>query len=63
MSSRLMASESASYDVAHLHPGWSEQDPADWIAALDQVMLALRANVPQTALKVASPNGVPLGTW
>lgn len=29
-----LASAERHYDVAHPAPGWSEQDPADWIAAL-----------------------------
>ena len=37
----------ASYTVAHPHPGWSEQDPADWIAACQSVIAALRARQPE----------------
>ncbi|SMY09413.1 xylulokinase [Flavimaricola marinus] len=37
------------YDVAHPHSGWSEQDPADWIAALDAAMDELRASHPEFA--------------
>jgi xylulokinase len=29
------------YGVAHPHPGWSEQDPADWIAAAQAAIAAL----------------------
>ncbi|WP_293576611.1 xylulokinase [Phaeobacter sp.] len=32
----------AQYSAQHPHPGWSEQDPADWIVALDQAMAQLR---------------------
>ncbi|MCC9620439.1 xylulokinase [Thalassospira sp. MA62] len=35
------------YDVSHPHPGWSEQNPEDWIAALDGVIDELRQNYPQ----------------
>ncbi|MCB1355514.1 MAG: xylulokinase [Maritimibacter sp.] len=35
------------YPVANPHSGWSEQDPADWIAALDAALGELRANHPQ----------------
>lgn len=35
------------YDVAHPHPGWSEQDPADWITALQGAVADLRAAHPQ----------------
>ena len=27
--------------MSHPHPGWSEQDPADWIAASEQALAAL----------------------
>lgn len=30
------------YPTAHLHPGWSEQDPKDWVLALDQAVAQLR---------------------
>ncbi|MBX2830334.1 MAG: xylulokinase [Rhodospirillales bacterium] len=30
------------YHAAHLHPGWSEQNPADWIAALEEAITELR---------------------
>ncbi len=34
------------YQATQPHPGWSEQDPADWIAALDAVMGEMRAKYP-----------------
>ena len=34
------------YDVAHPHPGWSEQDPQDWISALEDAVAELRDKVP-----------------
>jgi xylulokinase len=37
------------YDTRHPHPGWSEQDPADWIAALDAALADLRAAYPAFA--------------
>ena len=37
------------YDVSHPHPGWSEQDPATWIGALDAVIAELRTNHPEFA--------------
>ncbi|MAC76923.1 MAG: xylulokinase [Rhodobacteraceae bacterium] len=36
----------AVYDAAHPHPGWSEQDPADWVTALGKVVADLRAAHP-----------------
>ncbi|MGR3272803.1 xylulokinase [Thalassococcus profundi] len=44
-----LASAERHYDVAHPHSGWSEQDPADWIAALDGAVEELRANCPEFA--------------
>ncbi|MEX0283496.1 MAG: xylulokinase [Paracoccaceae bacterium] len=40
---RALDSAEASYSVAHPHPGWSEQDPADWISACRDVIAALSA--------------------
>ena len=42
-----LASAERHYDIAHPHPGWSEQDPADWIDALDGAVEELRANCPE----------------
>ncbi len=36
-----------SYPNPHPHQGWSEQDPADWIAACKSALDALAARVPQ----------------
>ena len=38
----------AELGVSRPYPGWSEQDPADWIAAAQQVMARLRRDHPQT---------------
>ena len=38
-----VASAERHYEVSHLHSGWSEQDPADWIAALDAAVEELKA--------------------
>ena len=32
--------------TARLHPGWSEQDPADWIRATEEAIAGLRAAHP-----------------
>ena len=37
------------YDVSNPHPGWSEQDPATWIAALEEAIGELRATCPAFA--------------
>ncbi|WP_417522895.1 xylulokinase [Marinovum sp.] len=39
----VLGSAERHYQVAHPHPGWAEQDPADWIAALDGAVNELRA--------------------
>ena len=38
-----LASAEARYDVRQPRDGWSEQDPADWLAALDAAIASLRA--------------------
>ena len=35
--------------AAHPHPGWSEQDPAQWVAALDGAIADLRGTYPAFA--------------
>ncbi|MBT8426315.1 MAG: xylulokinase, partial [Silicimonas sp.] len=35
---RLVASASAAIDGSRPHPGWSEQNPADWIAATETAL-------------------------
>ena len=37
----------AGLSVSHPHPGWSEQDPADWIAASEQALAALVEQAPE----------------
>ncbi|WP_028957508.1 xylulokinase [Sulfitobacter sp. 20_GPM-1509m] len=37
------------YDATHPHSGWSEQDPADWIAALEAAIDEMRATFPAFA--------------
>lgn len=40
------ASAAQSYSVTHAHPGWSEQDPASWVDAVDSVLSQLAADHP-----------------
>ena len=47
-----VASASHSYEVSHPHPGWSEQDPSDWVRALDAVMGQLKAQHPKAVAAV-----------
>lgn len=35
------------YPLSHPHSGWSEQAPADWIAALDSAVEELRTTFPE----------------
>ena len=37
----------AGLSVSHPHPGWSEQDPADWIAASEQALASLVEQAPE----------------
>lgn len=41
-----VGSAEAHYTVSHPHEGWSEQDPQDWITALEAVVAQLRAAHP-----------------
>ena len=41
-----LAAVERSYAATHPRPGWSEQDPAQWIAAFDSAMDELRATQP-----------------
>ncbi|MEX0350919.1 MAG: xylulokinase [Paracoccaceae bacterium] len=43
---QVVGSAEAAYPNPHPFPGWSEQDPADWIAACQSVMAALAASHP-----------------
>jgi xylulokinase len=40
---RVVGQASAHIDVSRPHPGWSEQDPADWIRATEEAFAALKA--------------------
>lgn len=44
-----IGSTQRSYDVSHPHPGWSEQNPADWIDALEDAMEEMRETFPAFA--------------
>ena len=43
---RAVASRTAPLDVSRPHDGWSEQDPAAWIAACEAALDALKAEAP-----------------
>ncbi|HXV31113.1 MAG TPA: xylulokinase [Sinorhizobium sp.] len=40
---RIVGSASAALDVSRPHPGWSEQDPAEWIRAAEEAIDRLKA--------------------
>jgi xylulokinase len=43
----VIGSGNASIDVSRPHPGWSEQDPADWIRACEHAIADLRGAHPE----------------
>jgi xylulokinase len=48
----LVASAYEAYDLAYPHPGWAEQDPAVWTAALVSAVRQLLPQVPEGASAV-----------
>ncbi|SMX29392.1 Xylulose kinase [Pelagimonas phthalicica] len=38
-----LGSAEAHYDVSHPHPGWSEQDPKDWVSACETAISQLKS--------------------
>lgn len=54
---RIVGSASGALEVSRPHPGWSEQDPADWIAATTEALDALRALHPA---ELAAVRGIGL---
>ncbi|MFU8898143.1 MAG: xylulokinase [Roseinatronobacter sp.] len=47
----VVAEASSPLTVARPHPGWSEQDPADWISAAEAVLGALTAQIDMAGIK------------
>ncbi len=43
---RVVGSATGALDVSRPHPGWSEQDPADWIRATREAVAGLKAKHP-----------------
>jgi xylulokinase len=39
---KIVGSASAALDVSRPHPGWSEQDPADWVRAAEEAINGLK---------------------
>ncbi|WOS62356.1 xylulokinase [Sinorhizobium fredii] len=44
---KIIGSASAALDVSRPHPGWSEQDPADWCRAAEAAIEGLKQTHPQ----------------
>lgn len=44
---KSLCSAEANYKVSHPHPGWSEQDPEDWVLALEKAVAQLRMISPE----------------
>ncbi|MEL7349012.1 MAG: FGGY family carbohydrate kinase, partial [Pseudomonadota bacterium] len=49
--------ETAPLALSRPRPGWSEQDPADWLAATDAVMAGLARAAPE-AMRVVEGIGI-----
>ncbi|KQY11376.1 xylulokinase [Rhizobium sp. Root482] len=56
-SQRVVGSASGAMDVSRPHPGWSEQDPADWIRATEEAIAGLKAAHPA---ELAAVRGIGL---
>lgn len=54
---KIIGSGHGSLDVSRPHHGWSEQDPADWIAATEEAVAELKAAHPK---EIAAVRGIGL---
>lgn len=54
---RIVGSTSAPVSLSRPHPGWSEQDPAEWVSATEAAMAALKAAHPA---ELAAVRGIGL---
>ena len=54
---KIVASASANLEVDRPHSGWSEQNPAHWITALDEVMTSLKSS---NAIELSAVIGIGL---
>ncbi|WP_299704165.1 xylulokinase [uncultured Tateyamaria sp.] len=54
-----VGSADATYDVSNPHAGWSEQEPADWVAGISAVLASLRQEHPSAygAIRALSFSG------
>ncbi|WFU47104.1 xylulokinase [Sinorhizobium terangae] len=49
---KIIGSASGALDVSRPHPGWSEQDPADWIRATEEAIAGLKTAHPDALAAV-----------
>ncbi|SMH53547.1 xylulokinase [Mesorhizobium australicum] len=54
---RVVASANGHLDVSRPHPGWSEQEPADWVRATEEALHALKAS---HSREIAAVKGIGL---
>ena len=54
---KVVGSGHGALDVSRPHPGWSEQDPADWIRATEEAIAELKAAYPR---ELAAVRGIGL---
>ena len=54
---KIIGSANGSLDVSRPHHGWSEQDPADWIAATKTAVAGLKQKFPK---ELAAVKGIGL---
>ncbi|MCV9998348.1 xylulokinase [Pararhizobium sp. YC-54] len=54
---RVVGSASGAMDVSRPHPGWSEQDPAQWVSATEEAIAGLKAAHPK---ELAAVKGIGL---
>ncbi|MET0359405.1 MAG: xylulokinase [Pararhizobium sp.] len=54
---RIIGSATGACDVLRPHPGWSEQDPADWVRATQEAIAGLKASHPA---ELAAVSGIGL---
>ncbi|WP_331372278.1 xylulokinase [Sinorhizobium chiapasense] len=49
---KIIGSASGALDVSRPHPGWSEQDPADWVRATEEAIAGLKTAHPDALAAV-----------
>ncbi|HET9535125.1 MAG TPA: FGGY family carbohydrate kinase, partial [Mesorhizobium sp.] len=54
---RIIASATGDLDVSRPRPGWSEQEPADWVRAAEEAVASLKASHPN---ELAAARGIGL---